>query len=248
MPGLPAVITELARWVKPRDARSTQSPSRAVSIAGQAPTMTRWRSSTDRARCGLPRREGDGGTSLTAVTAPRGTRTSPRRVRTTRMPSSSATSSPTASVRVAPVRGSGALEPVPHDDPRTDPRVTIRPDLRCVHGPHSMSAMTYVIAQPCVDLKDKACIEECPVDCIYEGERSLYIHPDECVDCGACEPVCPVEAIYYEDDVPEQWADYYKANVEFFDDLGSPGGAAKLGVIPKDHPIIADLPPQEHDE
>ena len=62
--------------------------------------------------------------------------------------------------------------------------------------------MTYVIAQPCVDLKDKACIEECPVDCIYEGRRSLYIHPDECVDCGACEPVCPVEAIYYEDDIP----------------------------------------------
>ena len=101
--------------------------------------------------------------------------------------------------------------------------------------------MTYVIAQPCVDLKDKACIEECPVDCIYEGERSLYIHPDECVDCGACEPVCPVEAIYYEDDVPDQWKDYYKANVEFFDDLGSPGGAAKLGVIPKDHPLIAAL-------
>ena len=47
---------------------------------------------------------------------------------------------------------------------------------------------------------------------------------------------------------PKQWAEYYKANVEFFDDLGSPGGAAKLGIIPKDHPIIADLPPQEHDE
>jgi NAD-dependent dihydropyrimidine dehydrogenase PreA subunit len=104
--------------------------------------------------------------------------------------------------------------------------------------------VTYVIALPCVDLKDKACIEECPVDCIYEGERSLYIHPDECVDCGACEPVCPVEAIYYEDDVPAQWKDYYKANVEFFDDLGSPGGAAKLGMIPKDHPLIAALPPQ----
>ena len=58
--------------------------------------------------------------------------------------------------------------------------------------------MTYIIALPCVDLKDKACIEECPVDCIYEGDRMLYIHPDECVDCGACEPVCPVEAIYYE--------------------------------------------------
>ncbi len=50
------------------------------------------------------------------------------------------------------------------------------------------------------------------------------------------------------DDVPEQWAEYYKANVEFFDDLGSPGGAAKLGLINKDHPIIAALPPQEHDE
>src|SRR5699024_9422991 len=100
---------------------------------------------------------------------------------------------------------------------------------------------------PCVDLKDKSCIDECPVDCIYEGERMLYIHPDECVDCGACEPVCPVEAIYYEDDTPEEWADYYDANVEFFDDIGSPGGAAKLGLIPKDHPIVAALPPQEHD-
>ncbi|GFJ91375.1 hypothetical protein Prum_050170 [Phytohabitans rumicis] len=82
--------------------------------------------------------------------------------------------------------------------------------------------MTYIIAEPCVDLLDKACIEECPVDCIYEGNRMLYIHPDECVDCGACEPVCPVEAIFYEDDVPEQWKDYTGANYEFFEDLGSP--------------------------
>jgi NAD-dependent dihydropyrimidine dehydrogenase PreA subunit len=109
-------------------------------------------------------------------------------------------------------------------------------------------SVTYVIAQPCVDLKDKACIEECPVDCIYEGKRSLYIHPDECVDCGACEPVCPVEAIFYEDDTPEEWKDYYKANVEFFDELGSPGGASKLGLIERDHPLIAALPPQQHDE
>src|SRR3546814_11466994 len=68
------------------------------------------------------------------------------------------------------------------------------------------SSVTYVIALPCVDVKDRACIDECPVDCIYEGERSLYIHPDECVDCGACEPVCPVEAIYYEDELPEAWS------------------------------------------
>ena len=106
--------------------------------------------------------------------------------------------------------------------------------------------MTYVIAQPCVDIKDRACIDECPVDCIYEGDRMLYIHPDECVDCGACEPVCPVEAIYYEDDVPEQWTDYYKANVEFFSEVGvgSPGGASKVGVIKGDHSLILALGPQ----
>ncbi len=108
--------------------------------------------------------------------------------------------------------------------------------------------VTYVIAQPCVDLKDRACVDECPVDCIYEGKRMLYIHPDECVDCGACEPVCPVEAIFYEDDTPEEWKAYYDANVHFFDDLGSPGGAAKLGEIDHDHPLVAALPPQEHDE
>ncbi|MFD7337553.1 ferredoxin [Streptomyces violascens] len=104
--------------------------------------------------------------------------------------------------------------------------------------------MTYVIAQPCADIKDKACIEECPVDCIYEGRRSLYIQPDECVDCGACEPVCPVEAIFYEDDVPEEWADYRAANTGFFQEFGSPGGASKLDVSDRDHPLIAALPVQ----
>ena len=102
--------------------------------------------------------------------------------------------------------------------------------------------MTYIIAQPCVDVLDRACIEECPVDCIYEGERMLYIHPDECVDCGACEPVCPVEAIYYEDHVPDQWKNFYKVNVDFFEDLGSPGGASKTGKIGKDHPAVTALP------
>jgi NAD-dependent dihydropyrimidine dehydrogenase PreA subunit len=103
--------------------------------------------------------------------------------------------------------------------------------------------VTYIIAEPCVDVLDRACIEECPVDCIYEGNRMLYIHPDECVDCGACEPVCPVEAIFYEDDVPEQWKDYTNANYEFFEDLGSPGGAAKIGKIDKDTPFVAGQPP-----
>lgn len=109
--------------------------------------------------------------------------------------------------------------------------------------------MTYVIALPCVDIKDRACVDECPVDCIYEGARTLYINADECVDCGACEPVCPVEAIYYEDDVPAQWADFTRANVDFFalHDLGSPGGAQKTGPLDYDDPMIAALPPQNQD-
>jgi NAD-dependent dihydropyrimidine dehydrogenase PreA subunit len=94
--------------------------------------------------------------------------------------------------------------------------------------------MTYVITEPCIDVKDKTCVDECPVDCIYEGERMLYIHPDECIDCGACEPVCPVEAIFYEDDVPDQWAQFTTENVRFFDQLGSPGGASKTGPLPYD--------------
>jgi NAD-dependent dihydropyrimidine dehydrogenase PreA subunit len=113
--------------------------------------------------------------------------------------------------------------------------------------------MTYVIAQPCVDLKDRACVEECPVDCIYEGGRSLYIHPDECVDCGACEPVCPVEAIFYEDDLPENFTEYRHDNARFFTDalpgqeapLLSPGGARKLGPLTGDTIMVAALPPQE---
>ena len=78
--------------------------------------------------------------------------------------------------------------------------------------------MTYTIAEPCIDVKDRACVDECPVDCIYEGPRMLYIQPDECVDCGACEPACPVTAIFYEDDVPAEWKQFTPINAEFFDD------------------------------
>jgi ferredoxin len=86
-------------------------------------------------------------------------------------------------------------------------------------------AVTYVISEPCIDVKDRSCIEECPVDCIYEGDRMLYIHPEECVDCGACEPVCPVEAIFYDDDVPAPWKDFTAANAAFFTEGR---GAARL--------------------
>ena len=71
----------------------------------------------------------------------------------------------------------------------------------------------------------------------------LYIHPDECVDCGACEPVCPVEAIYYEDDTPSEWEAYKAVNIEFFKEVGSPGGASSTGALEPDHPLVAALPP-----
>jgi len=106
--------------------------------------------------------------------------------------------------------------------------------------------MTYVIALPCVDVMDKACLEECPIDCIYEGDRMLYIHPDECIDCGACEPACPVEAIYFEDDLPDEFTGYTAVNAEFFTAIGSPGGAPRVGPVAGDHTLVAALPPQIH--
>jgi NAD-dependent dihydropyrimidine dehydrogenase PreA subunit len=102
--------------------------------------------------------------------------------------------------------------------------------------------MTYVIAQPCVDVKDGACIDECPVDCIYEGPRKMYIQPDECVDCGACEPVCPVEAIFYDDDVPDQWEGYRTADREIFAVVGSPAGASGTEPFTEDHRVVEQVP------
>ncbi|MEO2006556.1 MAG: ferredoxin family protein [Candidatus Poribacteria bacterium] len=79
--------------------------------------------------------------------------------------------------------------------------------------------MAYVISEPCVDVKDTACVAVCPVDCIYEfdGENMLYIHPEECIDCDACVPECPVEAIFPEAEVPAQWQSYIAMNVEAFE-------------------------------
>ena len=70
----------------------------------------------------------------------------------------------------------------------------------------------------------------------------LYIHPDECVDCGACEPVYPVEAIYYEDDVPAQYEEFREKAPLFFIELGSPGGAAKVGKSANDPEFVKILP------
>ena len=78
--------------------------------------------------------------------------------------------------------------------------------------------MTYIIAEPCIDLKDKSCIDVCPVDCIHEFGRMLVIDPEECIDCGACEPECPVNAIFPEDQVPAEWANFTVMDATWYTD------------------------------
>ncbi|HEY2473070.1 MAG TPA: ferredoxin family protein [Terracidiphilus sp.] len=89
--------------------------------------------------------------------------------------------------------------------------------------------MAYVIAEPCIGVKDASCVDACPVDCIhpkkdtsYEDGRpgfvdvqQLYIDPVECIDCGACVPVCPVSAIFPIDDLPEKWKHYAELNASY---------------------------------
>jgi NAD-dependent dihydropyrimidine dehydrogenase PreA subunit len=85
--------------------------------------------------------------------------------------------------------------------------------------------VAYIICEPCIGTKDTACVDVCPVDCIhprkdepdYGTAEMLYIHPDECIDCGACVPACPVDAIFALDETPEKWADFIPRNASYYD-------------------------------
>jgi NAD-dependent dihydropyrimidine dehydrogenase PreA subunit len=76
--------------------------------------------------------------------------------------------------------------------------------------------MAFVITQPCIGTKDSACVDVCPVECIYEGDDQFFIHPDECIDCGACVPACPVSAIFPEEDVPADQQPFIAKNRTYF--------------------------------
>ena len=76
--------------------------------------------------------------------------------------------------------------------------------------------MAFVITSPCIEEKAADCVDVCPVDCIQEGENQYFIDPDTCIDCGACEAACPVAAIYYEEDVPDDEKEFIEKNREFF--------------------------------
>jgi NAD-dependent dihydropyrimidine dehydrogenase PreA subunit len=79
--------------------------------------------------------------------------------------------------------------------------------------------MTHVIAQPCIDVLDKACVDVCPVDCIHgdDAAKMLYINPIDCIDCTLCVDACPVDAIFAEEDLPEEWKEFIKVNADYFE-------------------------------
>lgn len=104
--------------------------------------------------------------------------------------------------------------------------------------------MTYVIGDGCIDHMDRSCMEECPVDAIYEGARKLYINPTECIDCGNCEVACPHGAIAVDRKADPEWKADNRAFFESFlpgrdAPLGNPGGAMKTGVIGVDTVLAA---------
>ena len=97
---------------------------------------------------------------------------------------------------------------------------------QCFLAPlRELLSMAYIITEPCIGTKDSACVDVCPVDCIHPrkdearlrvGRHSCIIHPDECIDCGACVPACPVEAIFALDEVPDKWKNYIEINAKHY--------------------------------
>jgi ferredoxin len=98
--------------------------------------------------------------------------------------------------------------------------------------------MTYIIGEACIDTKDISCQSVCPVDCIHEVDRMLVIDPEECIDCGACEPECPVEAILPEDAIPAEWQPFVTINYAF--NQGKPAVNALVEAYCDEHGITAD--------
>lgn len=109
--------------------------------------------------------------------------------------------------------------------------------------------MSYVIGADCIDVLDRSCMDVCPVDCIYIGDRKSYINGSECIDCGACEVECPVDAIVVDRKArkDETIAAHMQDSIDFFElplpnraaALGNPGGATALGAVGADTAFIA---------
>ena len=116
---------------------------------------------------------------------------------------------------------------IDRDHQRLDPWHADRPAVRALHHDQRLGAARFQppynadLAEPCIDVLDLACVAVCPVDCIHYDEgvdRKLYIDPNECIDCGACEPECPVNAIFPEESLPAEWAGYAKIDAVWYTD------------------------------
>jgi NAD-dependent dihydropyrimidine dehydrogenase PreA subunit len=125
---------------------------------------------------------------------------------------------PAEKCRIGPVRSTRRRNPIGFES-------IVLPALRVLSiSTWENQAMAYVIAEPCIGTKDTACVDACPVDCIhpkkdepaYETAELLYIDPVECIDCGACVPVCPVSAIFALDDLPEKWNEFTAKNAAYY--------------------------------
>ena len=103
-------------------------------------------------------------------------------------------------------------------------RLYFRPASRPQRSAPGDERVAYIITEPCIGTKDAACVDVCPVDCIhprkdepeFASTEMLYIHPDECIDCGACVPACPVEAIFALDETPDKWKTFIALNAQHY--------------------------------
>ena len=107
------------------------------------------------------------------------------------------------------------------------PRARTRGSVASVASVLYSYNVAYIICEPCIGTKDSACVDVCPVDCIHPRKdepdfataAQLFIHPDECIDCGACVPACPVEAIFALDETPDKWKTFIPVNAQYFPEI-----------------------------
>ena len=101
--------------------------------------------------------------------------------------------------------------------------------------------MTYIIAEPCIDVHDQSCIKVCPVDCIHVAARMLVVDPVVCIDCGACESECPVSAIYPGDALPPNWSEFAAINAA----VATGGGIPEVDALVEDYTVRHDITPPD---